>query len=380
MAAKPKPAVAPDKKSLAALREGYASDPGLERADVLDAAWRTSGHGKRLAAVLDGAGELRRRLATGPRVVGVRTLPRARLPYPARFAFQGAARSPAPYVTMFHRTLLVQFLQRGALKTLLFNPTDVDRAKATPFFARLASRIPERLQPILAPPCPSLVDQLRDLGVAPEDVDYLAFDHFHTQDLRASLGSTSGVRGLFPRAKLLAPANEWDEWSALHPLQRAWYVPHGREGVDASQVVLTDGDVGLGDGVMLVRTPGHTIGNQTLFIATSSGVWGCSENGTCADAWAPHASKISGLRAHAQGLDVDLVMNLNTPEAAADQYASMSLERALVDPVPRAPAFAQMFPSSEIVQSALAPGLTPTISFGAITDGEIVTRAGAAAE
>ena len=31
---------------------------------------------------------------------------------------------------------------------------------------------------------------------------------------------------------------------------------------------------------MLIRTPGHTSGNQTLFIHTEQGVWGISENGT----------------------------------------------------------------------------------------------------
>jgi hypothetical protein len=377
---KTKASPAAAKKVESAMREGFAHDPDLERLDLLDEAWRARGHGRRLAAIADVAPTLRRRLAGGPRAIAVRTLPRAKLPYPTRFAFQSAALSPAPYVTIFHRTLLVQFLQRGAVKTLLFNPTDVEAAKATPYIARVVARVPERLVPILSPPCPSLVEQLAALGVAPEDVDYLAFDHFHTQDLRATLGRPGGARGLFPNAKLIAPACEWDDWSSLHPLQRAWYVDRGRDGVDASQVILTDGDLALGDGVMLLRTPGHTSGNQTLFVATSTGVWGCSENGTCADSWAPHASKIAGLRAHAQGFDVDLVMNLNTPEASCDQYASMSLERAIVDPLPRAPAFAQMFPSSEIVASALAPGLTPTITFGALTDGEVFTRRSAAAE
>src|SRR5579872_6597084 len=112
---------------------------------------------------------------------------------------------------------------------------------------------------------------------------------------------------------------------------------------------------------MLLRTPGHTCGNQTLFLNTDSGVWGVSENGTCADSWSPMDSRIPGLRALCRKQGVDVVLNANTLERAADQYTSMVLERTVVDRVKRAPAFVQMFPSSEITPSALSPGLKPTI-------------------
>ena len=51
------------------------------------------------------------------------------------------------------------------------------------------------------------------------------------------------------------------------------------------------------------------------------------------------------------------MLNANTPERGADQYTSMVLERTVVDRVKRAPAFVQMFPSSEVTPSALSPGL-----------------------
>ena len=53
------------------------------------------------------------------------------------------------------------------------------------------------------------------------------------------------------------------------------------------------------------------------------------------------------------------------------QYTSMILERALVDRVRRAPAFAQMFPSSEVTPSVLAPGLAPTLLHRAVVSGEL---------
>jgi hypothetical protein len=276
---------------------------------------------------------------------------------------------------MTHRCLLVQFMQRGALKVLLFNPTDIEGSRATPFFARLLEGMPKFAEELVAPKYPSLEAQLESHGVRPEDVDYVAFDHFHTQDLRRLLGTIDGRhRARFPNAKLLAPRNEWEDWDHLHPMQRAWFVADGKRSVDTSRVVLTDGDHRLGDGVVLVRTKGHTSGNQTLFVATEKGVWGCAENGTCADNYAPLDSKIAGLRRHARTYDVDLLMNMNTPEYGADQYTSMTLERAVVDRVPHAPAFVQMFCSSEVTPSALAPGLSPTIVFGSLTTGTVIAR------
>ena len=78
---------------------------------------------------------------------------------------------------------------------------------------------------------------------------------------------------------------------------------------------------------MLLRTPGHTTGNQTLFVNTGAGVWGVSENGTAADNWSPLDSKIPGLPAICRKQDLDIVLNANTPENGADQYTSMVLEK-----------------------------------------------------
>ena len=345
---------------------------GLERIHDLDEAWAVPRHGAQLRAVRRAAERLRERFVSGPRCVSVRTLPLSTLAYPTRYAFWAAAFAPAPFVLMTHRCVLVQFLRNGALKNLLFNPTDVEAAKATPFFARLIETVGPRLTEMLAGRFDSLESQLARLGLTPDDIDYVAFDHFHTQDLRGLLGTEDGSRpARFPNAKLLAPKAEWDDWDDLHPFQRAWFVRDGKLGVRTNDVVLGAGDTSLGDGVMLVRTPGHTSGNQTLFLNTEQGVWGISENGTCADNWSPLESRIKGLAFLCKKQDLDVVLNANTPEYGALQYTSMILERTLVDRVRRAPAFVQMFPSSEVTPSLMAPGLAPTLLHRAITHGEV---------
>jgi hypothetical protein len=339
----------------------------------LDDAWRVTGHGPRLRAVRDAAERVRARLVSGPHVVSVRTLPLGTLPYPTKYAFNGCARSLAPFVSLTHRCVLVQFLQRGARKTLLFNPTDVVAGRATPYFARLKARVPDRIEPLLAKRFDPLEKQLAALGLTPEDIDYVAFDHFHSQDMRTLLGTVDGVHPpRFPNATLLAPENEWADWDDLHPMQRAWFVRDGKLGARTDRVELTARDLALGDGVMLLRTPGHTSGNQTLFLSTPDGVWGISECGTCADNWSPLDSKISGLAASCKRTDVDVVINANSPELGATQYTSMVLERTIVDRVRHAPAFVQMFSSSEVTPSVLAPGLSPTLLHREITVGKVV--------
>ncbi|MCB9585612.1 MAG: hypothetical protein H6718_09450 [Polyangiaceae bacterium] len=353
-------------------RTGYMSDvSGLERLECFDAAWQVSGHGPKLKAVRKAAFGLRERFATGPRVVAVRTLPVATLAYPTKYAFWSAPLLPFPYVIMKHQCLLVQFLQRGELKNLLFNPTDDIASRETPFFKRMIEQVGEYVAfNVLQQKFDSLESQLSALGLDGSDIDYVAFDHFHTQDLRALLG-TSGRSARFPNAVLLAPAREWDDWDDLHPMQKAWFVADGKRDVNTQRVLLTDADYALGDGVMLLRTPGHTSGNQTLFVNTQNGVWGCSENGTCADNWSPLDSKIPGLARLCRQQDLDVVINANTPELGATQYTSMVLERTLVDRVEYAPAFVQMFASSEVQSSPLAPGLKPTVAFKKLHFGQV---------
>jgi hypothetical protein len=310
--------------------------------------------------------------------VAVRTLPLVVVAYPARYAFSGAALSVAPFVLLEHRCVLVQFLQGGALKTLLFNPTDVPGLRATPFFARQAGHVPERLKALVGRASEPIEQQLARFGIEPGDIDYLAFDSMHARDLRPLLGTETGeppIAPRFPNATLLVPKVEWDEWNDPHPLERAWFLREGRVGVSASRVAFTSGDLLLGDGVMLLRTPGRSQGSQTLFVHTSTGVWGVSGNGVAADSWSPFESKISGLRALCKRQDLDIVMNAGATVRGADQYTSMVLEKTIADRLKRAPAFAQMLPSSEVTPSLLSPGLKPTVLQRAVTHGQVVLTA-----
>ncbi len=356
--------------------------PDLLRLHELDEVWRGASAGERLQRAREAAPRFRERLLASGRVVGVRTFDTTALPYPTAFAFGGAALSPVPYIMMTNRVNVVQFeTEDRELRTLLFNPTDVARSARTPFFADLRGRLGDAISTRLleALKKPTAAERLGPLGLRPEDVDYIAFDHMHTQDVRALLGTTASAEGealsaVFPRAKLLIARAELDIFRALHPLQRPWYIPEGVRHVPADRLVACDGDMLLGKGVALVRTPGHTVGNWSLVINTDTGVWAVSENGVAADSYAPEASRIPGVRRYAQREGLEVVLNSNTLEGRNEQYTSMVLEKALVDRCQADPAFCQHFPSSELTATPLTPGLSPTLRHGGVESGEIRGR------
>jgi hypothetical protein len=357
----------------------------LDRLPVMDDAWAERDAGSRLAAVRRTARALHDRIAEAGNAVSVRTFPIITFPYPTTFGLGGAASSPAPFVMMRNRMQLVQVEHRGELINILVNPSDPERSLEAPFFATQLERYGEFVsRRVMSKRHGSVEQALRSVDVRPEDIHFITFDHLHVQDLRGWLGTSDPEPGFehptpafLPNAQLLAQASELATFATLHPLQRFWYVADGLTAIPADKIVALDGDYLLGAGFALVRTPGHTAGNHSPVVSTDRGLWTISENGIAVECYAPEHSAIRGLRAHARNHQVEVILNANTRENTLDQYTSMVLEKTLADPCPERPEFPQHFPSSELVRSALAPGLRPTFSHRHITHGVVRTSAGA---
>jgi len=105
----------------------------------------------------------------------------------------------------------------------------------------------------------TLASQLADIGLTPSDITHLAFSHMH--------GDHVGNAGLFTRATLHIQEAEYD--AAFGPdfakfsFNRAVY-----EKLRDNPVVKLRGDHDVfGDGsVMILSTPGHTPGHQSLLV------------------------------------------------------------------------------------------------------------------
>jgi glyoxylase-like metal-dependent hydrolase (beta-lactamase superfamily II) len=344
----------------------------LVKLTEMDAAWATRGSGARLDAVRRAGRKLRDRILAAGTARCVRTLDLATFPYPTKYGLAGVAASPAPYVFMRNRMQLVQVNAGGRTITILVNPTDPERSAQAPYFARLEERYGAVARKLLSTMHSTIAQGLARWGLAPEQIDYVTYDHLHVQDVRGMLAPAPGGRAFLPNAKLLAQRTELDTLANIHPLQVEWYIPECLHGVPADKIVALDGDYLIGGGFAIVRTPGHTWGNHSLVVVTDRGAWTISENGVCIDAYVPGLSSIRGVASHARENGVEVILNANTREGSLDQYTSMVLEKTLADSVPDRPELPQHFSSSEMVPHMLAPGLTPTYTHGAITFGEIV--------
>jgi glyoxylase-like metal-dependent hydrolase (beta-lactamase superfamily II) len=348
----------------------------FKRLTDLDAAWKTRQAGDRLDAVRKGARALNETIKASGTVVSVTTFDISSLPYPALFGLMGADKGIAPHVIMKNRMQLVQVDAGGRLVNILVNPTDPERAQAAPFIAKQLASYPELLNKVLKRQLihSSVEASLRSAGVAPEDIDYITFDHLHVQDVRGLLG-TAEIPALLPNARLIAQSAELALFENMHPMHHYWYVRDCITGIAKDKFITIDGDYAIGGGFALVRTPGHTDGNHSPAINTDTGVWTVSENGIAAECYAPEHSRNNKLRRFARHYEVEVILNGNTRENTHDQYTSMVLEKTLADPSALRPEFPQTFPSSELQHSALAPGIKPTFQHGAITHGTVQQKA-----
>ncbi len=105
----------------------------------------------------------------------------------------------------------------------------------------------------------SLVDQLAQAGIRPEQIKYLGISHYHNDHI--------GQAASFPQATLLIGKGDWDVVSSPKPVgtNPSFLTPWLTLGSKVEPVPL-DKDV-FGDGrVIMLTTPGHTPGHHSLLV------------------------------------------------------------------------------------------------------------------
>lgn len=105
----------------------------------------------------------------------------------------------------------------------------------------------------------TLASQLAEIGLSPADVGHLAISHFHSDHC--------GNANLFTAATLYIQQPEYDAAFGPDPAKFG-FVPANYEKLRANTVIRLNGDHDVfGDGsVVILSTPGHTPGHQSLLV------------------------------------------------------------------------------------------------------------------
>ena len=106
----------------------------------------------------------------------------------------------------------------------------------------------------------SVVDQLAQLGVKPEQIQYVGISHYHADH--------TGQVASFPQSMLLIGKGDWDAITSPKPAAGVNAPPfaHWISGGGKAEPLPTDKDV-FGDGtVLILNTPGHTPGHHGLLV------------------------------------------------------------------------------------------------------------------
>jgi hypothetical protein len=354
----------------------------FERVDTFAPSAQCPIAGEQLRLIRDEAPRFRRLLAATGVPEYVDTFDLARVPYPTEFGFFRAHGGAAPFLTFTNRLVVVRWRAAGgARRTLLWEPSDVSLGQNVPFYAELAAKTPRWIQRFGFTPIADAIDHVKSLGIDPGEVDYLAFDHLHTQDCRRLVGTNGPapdlspggpVQPLFPNAKLVVQRAEWNLVRHLHPWQAKWYQPRTYDDLRDGSVMLIEGDVLLGPGVGLLATPGHSTGMMSLVVNTSTGIWASSENVIAAEMLTPEHSAIPGVRKAAERWGLEVILNGNTLENTAAQYNSVIKEKCVVDPSAVDGRFLQFFPTSELTRNRAMWRTSPTFAHARMRHGSLV--------
>lgn len=314
----------------------------------------------------------RERMLAGNKVRYFESFDLVRVPYPTRYGLRNAfsKERTVDYLMLTNRVFVLQFDTPEGLKTMLVSPSDHERNVETPYFRRLQDRSSALVNNLIVKRYDDAPSVVARLGLQPEDIDFITYDHLHTQDVRRWLG-TDDEPAAFPNAKLIVHNREVESALDLNPYQRDWYCPNGLKGIPESKILRFEGDIMLGDGVALIHTPGHTEGNHSIVVNTDEGLWVMSENGISVDAYAPHLSTVAGVADYAKTIGTEVIINGNTLENSVDQYISMVQEATIAGPSQRDPRYPNCLPSSEMTPFWLFRGTTPSFYVGSVKHGEL---------
>jgi glyoxylase-like metal-dependent hydrolase (beta-lactamase superfamily II) len=106
----------------------------------------------------------------------------------------------------------------------------------------------------------SVVDQLAQLGIKPEQIKYVGISHYHADH--------TGQVASFPKATVLIGQGDWDAITSPKPATGVNFKPFEAwiKGESKVEPLSLDKDVFDDGSVIVLRTPGHTPGHSSLLV------------------------------------------------------------------------------------------------------------------
>jgi N-acyl homoserine lactone hydrolase len=106
----------------------------------------------------------------------------------------------------------------------------------------------------------SLVDLLAQIAIKPEQIKYVGISHYHADH--------TGQVSSFPNAALLIGKGDWDAITSPKPAEGVNFKPFDSwiRGESRVEPLAVDKDVFGDSTVIVLRTPGHTPGHQSLLV------------------------------------------------------------------------------------------------------------------
>lgn len=115
-----------------------------------------------------------------------------------------------------------------------------------------------------------LLENLRALGVHPEDVDAVLLTHLHADHVGWIGDESADTVPTFPNAEYWVSDDEWEAWADGDGADAVGPRPHEVALIATRRRALTDGCEPV-DGVVAVATAGHTPGHVAFAVRGSSG-------------------------------------------------------------------------------------------------------------
>jgi glyoxylase-like metal-dependent hydrolase (beta-lactamase superfamily II) len=110
-----------------------------------------------------------------------------------------------------------------------------------------------------------LLASLASIGLAPDDIDVVAYSHLHADHVGWTSGA--GEELTFGRARHVLSRAEWDHWETRPD-------SGGPTGADvaalAARAELVDGETTLVPGITVMPTPGHTPGHCSFLVSSGT--------------------------------------------------------------------------------------------------------------